>query len=122
MNQVKITLPPPYRQLSPNARVHHIVLANWKARYKRDAERATRSVVIGEPRWPRASVKVTFYFRDNRRRDEDNAIASLKSAFDGVVEAGLIADDSHKNLVRLPVDFLVDREDPRVELVFTRIL
>lgn len=121
MTQVKITLPPPYRQLSPNARVHHIVLANWKARYKRDAFYATKSVVIGEPRWHRASVKITFYFRDNRRRDEDNAIASLKAAFDGVVEAGLIVDDSHKNLVRLPVEFLVDKEDPRVELVFRKL-
>jgi len=121
MTEVTIVLPPPYRQLSPNARVHPLTLAKWKARAKRDAWYATKEKVIGEPRWARASVKIVFYHKDNRRRDEDNLIASMKPYIDGIVYAGLIADDSHKNLIRLPVEFLIDKEDPRVELVFTRV-
>jgi Holliday junction resolvase RusA-like endonuclease len=41
-------------------------------------------------------------------------LSSLKAAFDGLADAGLIADDS--GLTHLPVIVKVDKLNPRVEL------
>ena len=62
--------------------------------------------------------QATFYFRDLRRRDRDNLLASLKAAFDGLADAHILEDDS--GLVHLPVRIEKDRENPRVELEITR--
>jgi len=42
-------------------------------------------------------IKVIFYFPDNRRRDLDN-FSYFKGILDGLVKAGIIADDSVKNV------------------------
>jgi Holliday junction resolvase RusA-like endonuclease len=39
-------------------------------------------------------ISVAFGVKDNRRRDLDNLIASVKPLLDGLVDAGLIVDDS----------------------------
>jgi Holliday junction resolvase RusA-like endonuclease len=65
----------------------------------------------------RATAQVTFYFDSKRRRDPDNALAAMKAAFDGMVDAKIIADDSR--LVHLPVIMLIDRESPRVVIEVT---
>ena len=51
----------------------------------------------------RASVQIIFYHKIHRRRDPDNALASMKAAIDGLVESGLLGDDSQ--LTYLPVEF-----------------
>ena len=60
-----------------------------------------------------------FFFKTRRRRDRDNLLASLKAAFDGLADAGLVADDS--GLIHMPVEQYIDRADPRVELVVERV-
>ncbi len=65
-----------------------------------------------------ASCRATFYVKCRRRRDGDNALASLKAAFDGLQDGGLIADDS--GLIHHPVRFVVDKEKAgTVELEIT---
>lgn len=44
----------------------------------------------------RAIVELTYHFTDGRRRDPDNY--SGKMILDGLVKAGIIADDSFKNI------------------------
>jgi crossover junction endodeoxyribonuclease RusA len=39
-------------------------------------------------------VAVTFHFRVTRTRDRDNLVASLKPVLDGLVDAGILKDDS----------------------------
>lgn len=46
---------------------------------------------------PAKKVFVTFYFPDNRRRDVDN-YAYFKGILDGLTKAGIIADDSVKDV------------------------
>jgi Holliday junction resolvase RusA-like endonuclease len=41
---------------------------------------------------------VTFVVTDKRRRDTDNHVAMLKPAFDALVIAGVLEDDSHDKL------------------------
>jgi crossover junction endodeoxyribonuclease RusA len=71
--------------------------------------------------WEKASVTPVFYFPNERRRDEDNAIASLKAAYDGIVDAGLLPDDDHKHMQRERPEFKIDKRHPRVELTIERL-
>lgn len=118
MNSITITLPLPDPALSPNARVHWTKKAKCAKHYRWEAQ---CNVMAKTPRrlmWEKASYTARFYFRDARRRDADNAIASLKSALDGVADAGLVINDS----VLWPErpEFHTDKENPRVEITFTK--
>ena len=70
-----------------------------------------------KPRWGRlvsAVVGVRWYAASSRSRDGDNALASLKAAFDGLADAGVVDNDS--GITHLPVSFSIDLKRPRVEL------
>lgn len=116
-----ITLPLPPKELHPNARVHWMVKAKQTLSYRTTARWVAYEVLnpIGfhgksRPYWKAATVQATFYFKVNRRRDADGLLSSLKAAFDGLADAGVIADDS--GLTHLPVIVKVDAKNPRVEL------
>lgn len=64
----------------------------------------------------RAKFIYTFYFKDHRRRDQDNMILSPKFLNDGFVNANVITDDSG-DILRLEFDeFKYDKFNPRVEI------
>ena len=67
------------------------------------------------------SVKAVFYHSYKRRRDPDNATGSLKAAYDGIVDSGLVADDDYEHMEREKPTLTIDRKDPRVELTITRL-
>jgi len=112
---IRIVLPLPAKQLSPNARVC------WQAKARATKEYRSISFFVSQrflSRWKAAEVESVFYFRDRRRRDRDNLLASLKAAFDGIASAGIVDDDA--NLTHLPVRLEVDRDAPRVEISIRR--
>ncbi len=121
---ITITLMLPPKELSPNVcspgsqyRIRHA-----KRQYRADARLITAAAmsnagVAGQ--WKAATVQAKFHFRQNRKRDADNLLASLKSAFDGIVDGGLMVDDNE--LTHLPVRQEKDKIDPRVELLFTEV-
>ena len=53
----------------------------------------------------KASVTITFYFKDKRRHDADNY---QKFLLDGLVKAGIIVDDDFEHIY--------DRQEPRTEI------
>ena len=55
-----------------------------------------------------------------RRRDDVNALAMLKAAYDGVILAGLLPDDDRSHLRTEGAEFFLDKKCPRVELIFTK--
>lgn len=113
-----ITLPLPPRELHPNARVHFMARAKQTKSYRFHAAVVVRQTRVGvAERWKTATVQATFYFKDKRRRDKDGMLSSLKASFDGLADAGLIADDS--GLTHLPVIVKLDKKNPRVELIVT---
>lgn len=63
---------------------------------------------------PAPLVRARFFWATRRRRDRDNAAARLKPYWDGLEDAGLVADDAE--LIHLPVGMSLDRERPRVGL------
>lgn len=119
---VTIILMLPSKELSPNVhspglqyRIRHA-----RRQYRADARLVTQAAmelagVSGG--WRAATVQAVFHFATNRRRDPDNLLASLKSAFDGIVDGGLMVDDN--DLTHLPVRQTRTLTDPRVELLFT---
>jgi Holliday junction resolvase RusA-like endonuclease len=117
---LKVTIPLPPRELSPNYTVGSRGARLGKAakikKYRQTAYLAGLAAINrrAAPRWVAATARATFYVRDRRRRDADNALASLKAAFDGLKDAGIVADDS--GITHLPVVFVVDKERPRVEI------
>uniref|UniRef100_A0A6M3KT08 Uncharacterized protein n=1 Tax=viral metagenome TaxID=1070528 RepID=A0A6M3KT08_9ZZZZ len=75
------------------------------------------TLVLGS--FNKVSIKPIFFHKVNRRRDEDNAVGSLKSAYDGIVDSGLIKDDSPEYMIRENPEFRIDKQIPRVELRIT---
>ena len=84
----------PDSDLNPNKRLHHMQL--YQA--KRDAKDEAMALVLeqGRPSTPyaKAHITITWVAKDKRRRDPDNLFASMKAYIDGLVEVGLIEDDS----------------------------
>jgi len=124
MPELRITLPFPSRTLSPNGRSHWRTKAKAvKAYRKRAADEAmvaayeNRAARRSMP-WSKATISVTCYHKTARHMDEDNIVASLKPAFDGLVSAGILTDD--RDVTVLPPVRLTDRENPRVELVIRK--
>ena len=64
---------------------------------------------FGEP-MPKANLRLTYIFRDHRRRDMDNFVALGKYIVDGLVSAGVVEDDEVTHLNILPPKLLVDKE------------
>ena len=120
---VVIVLPLPARILSPNCpagtRGGRFARAAAAKRYKRLALLATEEAANGMT-WERATIMARFYHKTKRRRDDVNHLAMLKSAYDGIVMAGLLPDDDREHLRTIGAEFYIDKKNPRVELVFTR--
>ena len=64
-----------------------------------------------------AEVQIVYYFRTNRKRDQDNY--TPKQLLDAMRKADILADDNAQVLRLLPVEFRVDKQRPRTE-VFVR--
>ena len=124
---ITIILPLPPNTLSPNARVHWAAKGKAVAKYRRDAEYAAIAALAAmafdaglrmeRPRWKRATATVAFYFRTRRRRDGDNALASIKAGLDGIADAGIVVNDSGLFPLLFEDWHRVDPNNPRVEIV-----
>jgi crossover junction endodeoxyribonuclease RusA len=116
---ITITIPLPPAALKPNSRPHWSRKARAAKAYRKAAWAATVAATSpGLPmRWRKASVQVTAFFKTVRHPDPDNLIASLKAAFDGIADAGLVADD--KELWPLRPIIGKDAEFPRIELTIS---
>lgn len=115
MSSITVTLPIPPRVLSPNARCHWRVKAKATKQYRFVAvwEACKECGLVG-PRWKAARVQVRWFTKTKRRPDADNALASLKAAFDGLTDAGVWVSDRETQYE--PIVFGVDKVSPRVEV------
>lgn len=122
---VVILIPIPPRILSPNVMIATIRGRFAKAaatkKQRRLAMEAVQEERIETAPWNRIEVKPTFYFKTKRKHDDANAVASLKGAYDGIVEAGLVPDDTHEYWKNETPEFFVDRDNPRVILLIKRL-
>ena len=93
---VELDLPMPPRELSPNYRGHWGKVGFIRKGYRQHCQVLAQNMMQAGGEYPLAPpvvAEVTFTFPDRRWRDQDNALASLKACWDGLVDAGLLADD-----------------------------
>lgn len=95
---MKLILPWFDKTLNPNIKKHWAVIARARKNQRKDAFRLAKEA--GTP--DTFDFDIIFYPPNNHRRDEDNCIAALKGAFDGMADAWGV-DDSvfHINSIRL---------------------
>lgn len=101
--EVLIELPLPPQDTHPNARPAHWAVKSKAVKKQRSAagvmaRQAVQFTARGFP-WRTATIQATFYLA--RKRDADGCLSWLKASFDGLADAGLIANDS--GLTHLPV-------------------
>ena len=72
-----------------------------------------------KPRHEKFGLHLAFYAPNARRRDPDGLVAAAKTSIDGMVHAGIIADDSMKNIELFSQSFEIDRDNPRMEMIIT---
>ena len=66
----------------------------------------------------KAVITFDIYFKDNRRRDVANYLGGgLISWLDVLVDKGLIADDSWDCIGQPIVNFNIDKDNPRTEII-----
>lgn len=94
--------------------------ASATKRYRRLAREAVEEERITTGPWKHATVEATFHHKQKRRRDQDNAMAMLKAAYDGIVDSGLLVDDDYEHLERRSPRFMIDKLYPRVTLIVER--
>jgi Holliday junction resolvase RusA-like endonuclease len=86
--------------LTSNQRLH------WAAKAKITAKvRAEAAEVFAQDRpAERVEVTLTWFVKDKRRRDADNLVPTLKALCDGLVDAGIVPDDTPEYMVKhMPV-------------------
>jgi len=99
--------------------------SHWpKTRLTREI-RGVANILAREARVPAlAACTVALHYvpRDNRRRDTDNLVATLKPLADGLVDAGIVPDDT-PGLMGKPEPLIhpANPRDPHLYLVITEV-
>ena len=92
-----IVLPWPPKELSPNSRKARRHCTDKRRAYRDAGFYAARDAGVLPTDAKRLHLAITFHAPDNRRRDLDNMLASIKSGLDGISTA-LGVDDSRWSL------------------------
>ena len=107
--------------LGLNGRPHWSTRARAAKAMKQTAQiLTTQAIHADHTPWQTATRQYRFFWKDLRQRDLDNYIGVMKSAMDGIVRGGLIADDKWCVLRDDAPLCELDRANPRVELVITK--
>lgn len=113
-----VRLPYTKPPLSLNDRGHWSKKARVTKQVRRDVALALRAARI--PPTARVTVQLEYVPRDNRRRDTDNLVATLKAVADAVVDAGIVPDDTPRYMAKPePVIHPANPRDPHLRVVIT---
>lgn len=121
-----IVLPPIPKVLQPNCTVATMGGRMQKASATKKQRRLTAEAIEQEQLdtlpWSKCEVSARFYWKTKGRHDIDNAMGSLKSVYDGLVDAGVADDDDPEHMVRIMPEFDLDQKYPRVEITVRRLM
>jgi crossover junction endodeoxyribonuclease RusA len=90
---MRLILPWPPKELSPNARLHHMALYRAKKAYRHACGMTAMSQGARRMDAERLAVHLVFCPPNKQRRDADNCLAAMKAGLDGLADA-LGVDDS----------------------------
>jgi len=95
--------------LTANQRLHWSKKAQLTKRIRKVA--ALEAANANIPALGQCRVQLVWMVLDSRRRDVDNVVPTLKAMCDGLVDAGIVPDDTPDYMQKLmPVIHRVDRE------------
>ena len=63
-------------------------------------------------------IDLTFIHGDNRRRDSDNGTSSV---FDTLVDAGILSDDSWREIPEINIKNIYKKDCPEVQIMITKL-
>lgn len=132
MRSLTVSLNLPQKRLSPNGTAHYQSVGRAKAKARSDANILTTAAMqASKLKFPfgKCEVRAVWFMggvgSGYKPRDKQNAIASLKAALDGCIDAGLLPNDDHKWLDFGPVTFYRTKKEhggkAAVVLVFTEL-
>jgi len=92
---ITLTIPgiPPSLNRWPS---NHFARARMKTYWEQEVWVAVYQAKVRNLKIKKATVRIVYYFSTNRRRDNDNMIP--KGLMDGLVKAGVIADDNAQDI------------------------
>lgn len=107
-----ITIPLPYRTppLTLNGRPHWAVKGRITKQVRTDAWALARALKI--PAMQAVITELVWFKGDNRRADAVNISATLKPLEDGLVDAGVLPDDSADRVLSSRMSVILKRDDP----------
>jgi len=105
-------LPVPYRRppLSLNGREHWSVRNRIGKNVRQAAWLLARHHKV--PALSAVIVELVWFKGDNRRADADNMAPTLKALQDGLVQAGVVPDDSGDRVISARLSVVLRRDDP----------
>ncbi len=112
---LRIELPPGLPLLNANDRIHYKERAKRTEKLRSEACKAAKA----QPFLPFGRVRIRCIFRacDNRRRDVANLYISYKACIDGLVDAGVLKDDSDRYVAEVCLVRGENRTDKKPQLV-----
>ena len=116
-----LVLPLPNRALSPNARVRPFMKRAAARKQRQGTKEAIDLQMCNSLPWRKCEVAVNLYHKNKRKRDQDNAVAMLKSMYDGIVDAGVVEDDTREYMTRKWPEHCHDKDQPRMEVLIRRV-
>jgi Holliday junction resolvase RusA-like endonuclease len=90
---------------------------------KTETVRCAMAAIAG--RVPRYKTPVKLHFRwiePNRKRDLDNIRYGAKWILDGLRESGKLTNDGWACVVGMSDEWLIDKVNPRIEIVITEVV
>lgn len=111
----RLEIPLPYLELSPNFRPRfpaekHTAIKSYREFVEVRARNARILAGLRGPLVSPVGARIVYVVLRNLRRDADNLLAQLKGAFDGMVRAGVLEDDSAAKLKIRELDVVVRRD------------
>ena len=82
--------------LSMNYHLHRM----QEARIQKELRTLMHAMARHVPELERCEVHLVWFVRDNRTRDDENIVATLKPLCDGLVDAEVVPDDTRKYMVK----------------------
>ena len=123
MSGLRLELPFPPKELSPNSRLGWRAKAQVVRLYREDCGWTAHGAILQgafarTPLRPPVEATVTFVVPDRRKRDLDNLCAMLKPAWDGLTDAGVLAGDDHTQFKVADASVVVrNKENACVEVI-----
>lgn len=100
--------------LSLNQRLHHFE----KARITREVREATVLLARRIPALGSCEVTLTWFVIDRRKRDAENPVPTLKAMCDGLVDQGVVVDDTPQYMVKhMPIIQWIDKATDSAHMV-----